>query len=301
MKGSLHLNQNHRWLGFLLVLLASTLWGINGTIAKLLFQQAVSPIFVVQVRLFFTAVSLFLVLRIFRPQWLRLSPGQIPSLITLGVMLGGVQFTYLYTVSQTNVATAVFLQYTSPAVLIAYLAWRGKEKIYRAHWLGMAFSLIGGYLMVEHSLQITESGLMTGIVSAFLVAGYTLAGQAVGRRVHPWAGLAYGSAIGFIVWALLVPPFTLDWPTANEQWLFLLYVALMATLIPFGLYFMSLKWLPAATVGILSTVEPVVAAFVAWLVLQENLTVGQFIGAAMVVAGAVIVQLRADKPEKAVE
>ncbi|MBM7866163.1 EamA family transporter [Heliobacterium gestii] len=286
------MNTRHRWLGFALIALASTLWGINGTIAKLLFQRAVSPLFVVETRLFVTAVVLFTLLKRFRPRWLSLPMGRLPVVLLLGAVLGGVQFTYLFTVSQTNVATAVFLQYTSPVVLVAYLAWRGREPIGLAHLAGVALCLAGGFLMVANSLRITPVGLASGIASAFFVAAYTVAAQQAGRYLHPWACLAYGSAIGFLLWFFIAPPYTLPWPATSEEWWFLLYVALFATLIPFGLYFLSLKYLPAATVGIVSTLEPVVAALVAWLVLQEALTPGQMLGALSVIAGALVVQLR---------
>ncbi|WP_274378765.1 EamA family transporter [Desulforamulus profundi] len=50
--------------------------------------------------------------------------GKKCDLLYLAVLgIGGIalnQFSYLYTISQTNVATAVFLQYLAPGIVAAY-------------------------------------------------------------------------------------------------------------------------------------------------------------------------------------
>jgi drug/metabolite transporter (DMT)-like permease len=54
-------------------------------------------------------------------------------------------------------------------------------------------------------------------------------------------------------------------------WIAFLYIAIFSTLIPFGLYFKGVERIRATRANITSTWEPVVAGYLAYLVLAEVL------------------------------
>ena len=112
----------NQWKGYLLVITAAAMWGTNGVAAKYLFNQGLSPSMLVQMRSASSFIILFGTLALFKRELIRLSKKDLPFLITFAIVgMGMVNFMYFYTVSKTNVVTAVLLQY-SGIVFIAIFA-----------------------------------------------------------------------------------------------------------------------------------------------------------------------------------
>ena len=65
---------------------------------------------------------------------------------------------------------------------------------------------------------------------------------------------------------------------------------LLGTILPFALSIGALRHLPATTVGIVATFEPVAASVVAWLWLGEALYTAQLVGGLTVLAGIVLAE-----------
>ena len=70
----------------------------------------------------------------------------------------------------------------------------------------------------------------------------------------------------------------------------ILYVAVFGTIFPYLLFMRAMKHLSASSTGIISTLEPVVAAVIAWIFLQERLTGLQVVGGLCVLLAIVILQ-----------
>lgn len=106
-------------MGTVQILTAATLWGSAGTFAKYLFNSRIPAYDLAQVRLTFSFVIVLLVLVCFNRKLLRVHARDLRYLAIFGTAgLGMVQFTYLLAISLTNVATAVFLQYLAPALVL---------------------------------------------------------------------------------------------------------------------------------------------------------------------------------------
>lgn len=95
--------------GFLYILLADSLWGLSGTVAKYLFNQQVSPYDLVQLRLILSFILLGAYFAVVNPKLLKVQQRDYGYFLIFGIFgVATVQFTYLYAISETNVATAVF-------------------------------------------------------------------------------------------------------------------------------------------------------------------------------------------------
>jgi drug/metabolite transporter (DMT)-like permease len=70
-----------------------------------------------------------------------------------------------------------------------------------------------------------------------------------------------------------------------------LSIGLLGTLLPFGLTVAALRILSSSVAGIATTMEPVLAAALAWLLLGQQLAPAQLLGGGLVVAGVLIAQL----------
>ena len=73
-------------------------------------------------------------------------------------------------------------------------------------------------------------------------------------------------------------------------WSLMLFVIVIGTIVPFFLLVSALRHLSATRVGIIAMLEPVGAAVVAWLWLDETLSAVQLVGAAVVLGAIVMAQ-----------
>ncbi|HWJ02584.1 MAG TPA: DMT family transporter, partial [Verrucomicrobiae bacterium] len=284
--------------GFLFVVLAASLWGMAGTVAKYLFNKDVNPLILVEVRLCLAALILGSILLVFARPQLSIDIKDIPYLVTLGIFgVAGVQFAYFFTISQTNVATAVFLQYISPVMVALYAILFQKEKLGLLKVVSLTLAIAGSYFMVfSQGLSVTPLGLISGLASAVFVSIYTIYGRRGLQKYTPWTLLFYCFLTGALAAFFVVPPWRIPIDTfTTSNMLFFVYIAIFATIIPFGSYFLGLRHLKATTAGITATLEPVVAALSAFVVLSEKLTLVQTMGAAMVLASVIVIQM--SKPQ----
>ena len=65
---------------------------------------------------------------------------------------------------------------------------------------------------------------------------------------------------------------------------------MLGTIVPFSLSVAALRHLPATTVGIVATFEPVAAAVVAWVWLGEALVAVQIVGGVVVLVGILLAE-----------
>lgn len=283
------------WRGFFFIVMAATLWGVAGTVAKHLFNQRVSPFELVELRLYLSFFFLFAYLALTNRALLRISASDLPYLLVFGGCgVAMVQFTYLFTISQTNVATAVFLQYLAPVMVALYGMLFLRERPGPLKLLALLLAVSGGFLIVKghagSGLSINPAGLAGGLASALTFAFYTIYGKKGLARYNSWTMLVYGFGTGALAWSFYLPPWQVASGHSPQTWLFFIYIAVFATILPFGFFFKGLNYLHPVKAGIISTLEPVIAAAVAWLVLHESLFPLQILGGALVCAAVVLIQ-----------
>lgn len=291
---------SERWKGFFCVVLAASLWGLSGTVAKYLFSQQVNPFDLVQVRLTFSFFFLFLYLLAFNRRLLYVARQDYTYMIIFGFLgVAAVQFTYLYTISKTNVATAIFLQYLAPAMVMIYELLFKKAKLTLAGTVAVLWSVAGGFLIAKGNLgggfAVSAVGLFSGLASAAAFAFYSVYGKRGLAVYNPWTLMVYGFGAGTVTWFFYRLPWLTVMRYGWRDWLFFLYIAVFASIIPFGFYFKGLRYLTPVKAGLTSTLEPVVAAVLAWLLLGERLTVMQMAGCLLILGAIILIQVAGGK------
>ncbi len=101
------------------------------------------------------------------------------------------------------------------------------------------------------------------------------------RVISGWQQLC--GALGFAVLVLLRSE-PLPTPT-GEAWLAWGYLVLFGSVIAFTSYMSTLRLLPAAVVSTYAYANPVIAVFLGWLILREQITGYTLAGALLIIAG----------------
>lgn len=277
------------------MLSAAVLWAVSGVVARSLFQRAVDPVHLVQVRMVLGGLALLpLVLR----RGAAIPPLRaLPGLAAYALGLTAVQLTYFEAVAAAGVATAIFLQYTSPLIVSAWEAVRARRVPSPSLCAALLAGTAGSALLVlpARSGALSPAGLAWGVASAVAMAANTvLAGRQRRRGVGATPLLAFGLLAGSLLFLPVRTPWSALAAIPRPDLPYFLYVAVFATAVPFTLYAAALAVLPGSVAMLLAMLEPVCAATLAWVALGDALSGVQLAGGAFILV-AVALAARAER------
>jgi len=147
--------------------------------------------------------------------------------------------------------------------------------------------------------------VLVGTAAGLSYAIYSLMGRSAAQRgLNPWTTLIYtfGFATLFLFGFNLLPETAIpggantltDFFWLGRAWVgwgVLFLLAAGPTVAGFGLYNVSLSYLPSSVVNLIATSEPVFTAISAYFLLGERLNGTQIIGSLMILSGVVALRL----------
>jgi drug/metabolite transporter, DME family len=284
--------------GILIALLGTTAWATTAIFISYLYNHfVILPLTLAFWRDLLVGVALFLVLLVKRPHWLRLTRRDVFFFLGYGsVALALFNGAWSFSVKFNGAAVATVLAYSSPAfTLLLARPWL-KEPITGRKWIAVLLSLTGCVLVVRaytaETWQVNGLGLLAGLVTGLCFAVYNLAGRWSAKRFpQAWTVTTYGFLFAAATLGLSQRPETLfTLGPAWEGWLILIILALGPTILGYGLYTVSLRYLPASTAGLIASLEPALTAVMAVFILGETLDGWQWLGAGLIVVAVLVVQ-----------
>jgi len=286
-----------RWPGYAMVVGAACCWGAMAILAKLLLRdRGVDPLVLVAIRAYLATVTVVAAVAVSRPARLRIERRDLWPAAVIGVAgYAANNFLYFEALHLTNVATALLLQYQAPILVALYTVLVQRQPLRGRIILALALAVVGCALVVRaydpQSLRPNLLGLMAGLGTACTFAFYILASRAALRTLDAWTLLVYAYLSASLFWSVVIPPWkVLGYGFNPGVWAAFLAIATIGTVLPFGLFIGGLKFLAPTQAGIVSMLEPVVAATAAFLILGETLFPLQILGGGLVLAGVVMVQ-----------
>ena len=95
--------------------------------------------------------------------------------------------------------------------------------------------------------------------------------------------------VQLILCAVLLAPFAWPntWHISSEDWQLLLLLAIFCTALPHTLILFALTKLSAKSGSLIACLQPVYGAFLAWLLLQQNISLGTIIGGLCIIGAAI--------------
>lgn len=278
--------------GYLAVMGAATLWGVSGVVAKSLFNRAIEPWTLIEIRLT-GAFAVLLLTLVARRHPLRVPRPQLGRTVWLGLAMTSAQFTYYLTISLTDVATALFLQYTAP-VFVALYAWGvDREPLGALKGTAIALAVAGSYFLVTGGggIRVSPLGLTSGLLAAGAFGVYTIVGRGRVRDLGSTTSLLYTLGVGALLWSLIVPPWRAYAGHTAPEWALFAYIIVFATILPFGLFLSGLRWISSSMASLTATLEPVVGSAAAFLILGEVLGPPQIAGGLAIATAVVMIQI----------
>ena len=294
-------------LGYGMVLAATCMWGINGTVSKAILSTGLSSLRLTEVRSTGAALALGAALAVWKPGRLRLRRGELPFLLAFGILgLALVQWLYFFAIHRLAIGIALLIQYLAPVLIALWARFVVKEPVRKRLWAALVLALGGLALVVDlwSGFSLDALGTAASLGAAVAFALYILlAEHAVGPR-DPVSLLCLGFTIAAAFWAVVQPWWSfpvgpighrtrLDGvllATTMPVWLLMLIMIVVGTIVPFLLLVGALRHISATRVGVTAMFEPVAGALVAYAWLGESLSALQLAGGAIVLTGIVLAQ-----------
>jgi drug/metabolite transporter (DMT)-like permease len=294
-------------LGYAMVLAATCLWGVNGTVSKGILGAGLSPPRLTEVRSTGAALALGLVLLLTQPWRLRVRRDELLFLAAFGLFgLALVQWLYFFAIHRLEIGIALLIQYLAPVIIALWARFVGKERVRRRIWVALILALAGLSLVVElwQGVSVDTLGTIAALGAAVAFALYILlAERAVGLR-DPVSLLCLGFTVAAIFWAIVQPWWSFPAAIVDDQvhldgalfstttpvWLLMVTMIVVGTILPFLLLVGALRHISATRVALTAMFEPVAGAIVAYAWLGEELSSLQITGGAVVLAGILIAQ-----------
>ncbi len=294
-------------LGYSMTLAAATLFAVNGSVSKLALDASeMGTLRWTELRSTGAFVGLLVGLAVLAPARLRIDRREALTLIWYGIVgFAFVQWLYFVAIYRLPIGIGLLLEFTAPVLVALWARFVWRERVRDRVWMALGLVVVGLALVAQvwAGLTLDKVGVAAGLAASVALAVYYLAGERLVVRRDPYSLVCFsiGAATGF--WAVVQPWWSFPFAALNEQvalpgpleltapvWALAVWTIALGTIAPFVLSIGALQHLPATTVTIVATFEPVAAAFVAWVWLGETLDAVQIAGGAVVLAGILLAE-----------
>jgi drug/metabolite transporter (DMT)-like permease len=165
---------------------AATLFGFNGSVAKVALASGLSSLRLTEARCAGAAIGLTIVVLLRSPRALRVNPRELARLAVFGVVgVALVQLFYFLAIHRLPIGIALLIQYLGPLLVAIWARTVGGEQVRARIWVALALSLTGLALMVQlwSGGSLDGLGVAYALIAAVIFAAYLLlAEREVGKR-----------------------------------------------------------------------------------------------------------------------
>ena len=240
------------------------------------------------------AISGLLLTALVRPQVRRWTRAQWTAATVLGLTMGAMNLVFYLAIREVPLGVAVTVEFVGPLMVALVQTRRGRDLAWAVlAAAGVALLGLGG------GGSVPLGGLALALLAGMFWAGYILASARVGSLLPGLDGLA----VALLVAALLALPFgaagaarALGDGSALAAGV---AVALLSSVVPYGLEMTALRTLPTRVFGVLMSLEPAAAAVAGLVVLGQVLGARELVALVLVSLASVGVTLGRRGDERA--
>jgi drug/metabolite transporter (DMT)-like permease len=280
-------------IGGLLVGVSALQFGLVVLLGKFVRRHGLSVEAMLSIRFGLGAVLLAGALIVLRRPLLA-APGERAGLAVLALVGYAVEATFFFTALSHGTVAAVTLLFFTYPVLVTLGTWAiGRGTPARQTLLALGCALVGSAIVVGTGagLQIETLGAVLALASAVTFTGYLIGADVVLRRTNALTSAMWvsaGASIGLFLYANAIGRWRL--PAGSHEW-FLLVGMGLASAGAFVCLMEGIQRIGAVRTAIVSALEPLAAATLAWVFLGEDVTWGIAVGGTLILVAAVAASL----------
>jgi len=277
-------------LGFLVTLISAAGFGSMAIFAKMAYSYDLNITTVLVFRFCIAAVILWLYIWL-KKEYVPVGRKTLWKLVIVGTLgYGLVSVFYFNCVKLASASLAGILLYLHPLLVYLVLILLKRDFFVWNKTAALIVSFLGLLFVLGSSFGITNYlGILAGLGSAFAYTFYIVAGDKVIKEMKPIQGTAIvitSNAVAYLIFGLLSQNIIL--PTETTPYLLMTIIAVFSTVIAIGFFWIGVSLIGPTNASIVSTFEPFVTVFLAFVFIGEKLTTFQSFGGLLIISGVLI-------------
>ena len=271
------------------------LFGVNGNISTLLFNDGVTPLTLISFRMLIGGICLLGVMLLGQRSALKAPRRYWAWIVVFGLVLAMSTFTYFLAISRLPLAVALVIIFTAATwIALGEALWRRRMPSLQV-LISLVLSLSGVVLLtgIWHTSlnHLNMLGLFYALLALVTYTAYLVCGRRIGRYLPSITSTGYGAIVASVFWFSVQPPWAIPARTWSPAHLVLIVlVGIIGMAAPFALLLAGLRRVDAARVGIVAMLELPASGIIAYFLLGQRLDIWQIAGCLFVLAGVLALQ-----------
>lgn len=282
---------------FIVILLPIVFWAFAFPFIKIGLEE-LSPVNLTILRLFVVCCVFLLFLLIAPKKFTPIQKKDIGPLFLLGFL--GIVVYHLglnYGEVHLSASAASLIIATIPIFTVIFATILLKEKVTKKIAIGVPLSLTGVVIIsltVSHGNPFEVAYLAAAVavlISAFVGAGYTIAGKKLLQRYSALSLTVYAMLFGCIgLLPFLSSSLFAEMATLSLRgWSAVLFLALLPTVVGYVLWYVALEVKSASEISVFLYFIPVLSTIISAVLFGEQITWFFILGGAMVIGGLLVI------------
>ncbi|MGW0818313.1 EamA family transporter [Streptomyces viridiviolaceus] len=234
---------------------------VGAAIGSLAFP-VLGPVGVVAVRQYVAAIAL---LTVGRPRLRDFTWAQWRPVLGLAVVFGTMNLSLYSAIDRIGLGLAVTLEFLGP-LTIALAAARRRVDAFCA-----VIAAAGVVTLMRPQPSTDYVGMGLGLLAACCWASYILLNRSVGRRIPGVQGSATAAAISALTFLPVGIVLTLHRPPTAAAIGYAVAAGVLSSAVPYLADLFTLRHVPAQAFALFMSINPLLAALVGWIGLNQNL------------------------------
>jgi drug/metabolite transporter (DMT)-like permease len=276
------------------------LWGFTGVLGRLI---SLNEGLLVWYRMLITIVTLYFVMR-FRREFQAVSPKQRWQLFGIGGLIA-LHWCFFYgSIKYSNVSIALTCL-SSAGLFTALLEPIMTKKKFVPIEIFLGLVAIAGIYLIFHFDPQYKTGIILGIICTVLSCLFSILNKNQVSYTAPRTMMLYELSGGWLLLTLVMPLYlyllpTAHWAPTRVDWVWLLLMSWVCTILAMDLSLQALQKVSAFTQNLTLNLEPVYGIILAFVVYKENKYLSQwfYLGFFLILFAVILQMLRVVRSRK---
>jgi drug/metabolite transporter (DMT)-like permease len=282
-----------------LMLLIMLFWAVNFSFLKIVFRE-MEPLAFNGIRLILASLLLVLIC-LLSGESLHVGRSDFWKIVGLGFVGNTLfQLVFIFGLDLTTASNSSIIIALTPVTIALLSMFMKHEKIHPAAWAGIILSFVGFYLVISSqygAVEFSQRSLWGDILiftGNIFWALFTVFSWPMLKRYSPLKL----STLTMVYGTILYVPFSLqsvlgtDYQALSRKaWVILVYSAVFSLVIPYIVWYLSVKRIGNSKTAIYDNLMPVLTILFAYFMIDERITHVQAVGALIIFVGVYLTRV----------
>ena len=262
---------------FIYIIVAGILWGTSGIFVHYLTPYGFSSLQMTAVRGLVSFIGMAIYAALLDTKLFKIKPKDLLFFVPIGATLFATAYLYYTSMTMTSVSTAVVLMYMAPVYVMIFSVLFLGEKFSNVKLISLVAMLVGCCLVsgIIGGLAFDAWGIVFGFLAGVSYATYNVITKIALRGERNAVSMTvYSFLVMAIIAMSIAKPVQIVKTASLNPWPaipLLIGLGIVTFVIPYFLYTLAMRDLPAGTAAALGIVEPMAATVFSVLFLGEEL------------------------------